>query len=210
MLRQVSRSGLRLTRSCGAGGLKGSGALTLNGQTLNIQAASGQTHTYEGTLGEGTLDVSGAGTQVLRSSGADTGLTISGGNLVLQGKADVDGARLSYGNLVNSGNLTIQASDNSLTAVNTTLSVENASFSSGSSTTFTLNTDADMTASFIEASGDVVIEDGASFHVTSIPDVNITWKSGNPMELTLMELTGDCRKCRTLLNSAKGFLIRTV
>ena len=127
----------------------------------------------------------------MRSSGADTGLTISGGNLVLQGKADVDGARLSYGNLVNSGNLTIQASDNSLTAVNTTLSVENASFSSGSSTTFTLNTDADMTASFIEASGDVVIEDGASFHVTSIPDVNITWKSGNPMELTLMELTGD-------------------
>ncbi|MCB5520830.1 hypothetical protein LIP81_20390, partial [Erysipelatoclostridium ramosum] len=69
--------------------------------------------------------------------------------------------------------------------------VENASFSSGSATTFTLNTDADMTASFIEASGDVVIEDGASFHVTSIPDVNITWKSGNPMELTLMELTGD-------------------
>ena len=158
---------------------------------MQIQAASGQTHTYEGTLGEGTLDVSGAGTQVLRSSGADTGLTISGGNLVLQGKADVDGARLSYGNLVNSGNLTIQASDNSLTAVNTTLSVENVSFSSGSSTTFTLNTDADMTASFIEASGDVVIEDGASFHVTSIPDVNITWKSGNPMELTLMELTGD-------------------
>ena len=182
---------LSLEADGSAGGLNGSGSLELNGQTLQIQAASGQTHTYEGTLGEGTLDVSGAGTQVLRSSGADTGLTISGGNLVLQGKADVDGARLSYGNLVNSGNLTIQASDNSLTAVNTTLSVENVSFSSGSSTTFTLNTDADMTASFIEASGDVVIEDGASFHVTSIPDVNITWKSGNPMELTLMELTGD-------------------
>ena len=182
---------LSLEADGSAGGLNGSGSLELNGQTLQIQAASGQTHTYEGTLGEGTLDVSGAGTQVLRSSGADTGLTISGGNLVLQGKADVDGARLSYGNLVNSGNLTIQASDNSLTAVNTTLSVENASFSSGSATTFTLNTDADMTASFIEASGDVVIEDGASFHVTSIPDVNITWKSGNPMELTLMELTGD-------------------
>lgn len=137
---------LSLEADGSAGGLNGSGSLELNGQTLQIQAASGQTHTYEGTLGEGTLDVSGAGTQVLRSSGADTGLTISGGNLVLQGKADVDGARLSYGNLVNSGNLTIQASDNSLTAVNTTLSVENASFSSGSSTTFTLNTDADMTA----------------------------------------------------------------
>ena len=46
-----------------------------NGQTLHIQAASGQTHTYDGTLGAGTLDVSGAGTQVLRSSGADTDLT---------------------------------------------------------------------------------------------------------------------------------------
>ena len=182
---------LSLEADGSAGGLNGSGSLELNGQTLQIQAAPGQTHTYEGTLGEGTLDVSGAGTQVLRSSGADTGLTISGGNLVLQGKADVDGARLSYGNLVNSGNLTIQASDNSLTAVNTTLSVENAFFSSGSATTFILNTDADMTASFIEVSGDVVIEDGASFHVTSIPDVNITWKSGNPMELTLMELTGN-------------------
>ncbi|WP_300759964.1 autotransporter-associated beta strand repeat-containing protein, partial [uncultured Akkermansia sp.] len=182
---------LSLEADGSAGGLNGSGSLELNGQTLQIQAASGQTHTYDGTLGEGTLDVSGAGTQVLRSSGADTGLTVSGGNLVLQGNADVDGSRLSYGNLVNNGNLTIQASDNSLTAVNTTLSVENASFSSGSTTTFTLNTDADMTASFIEASGDVVIEDGASFHVTSIPDVNITWKSGNPMELTLMELTGN-------------------
>ncbi|WP_308661475.1 autotransporter-associated beta strand repeat-containing protein, partial [uncultured Akkermansia sp.] len=182
---------LSLEADGSAGGLNGSGSLELNGQTLQIQAASGQTHTYDGTLGEGTLDVSGAGTQVLRSSGADTGLTVSGGNLVLQGNADVDGSRLSYGNLVNNGNLTIQASDNSLTAVNTTLSVENASFSSGSSTTFTLNTDADMTASFIEASGDLVIEDGASFHVTSIPDVNITWKSGNPMELTLMELTGN-------------------
>lgn len=106
---------LSLEADGSAGGLNGSGSLELNGQTLQIQAASGQTHTYEGTLGEGTLDVSGAGTQVLRSSGADTGLTISGGNLVLQGKADVDGARLSYGNLVNSGNLTIQASDNSLT-----------------------------------------------------------------------------------------------
>ncbi|WP_300804499.1 autotransporter-associated beta strand repeat-containing protein, partial [uncultured Akkermansia sp.] len=182
---------LSLEADGSAGGLNGSGSLELNGQTLQIQAASGQTHTYDGTLGEGTLDVSRAGTQVLRSSGADTGLTVSGGNLVLQGNADVDGSRLSYGNLVNNGNLTIQASDNSLTAVNTTLSVENASFSSGSTTTFTLNTDADMTASFIEASGDVVIEDGASFHVTSIPDVNITWKSGNPMELTLMELTGN-------------------
>ncbi|HBN18141.1 beta strand repeat-containing protein, partial [Akkermansia sp. UBA7090] len=182
---------LSLEADGSAGGLNGSGSLELNGQTLQIQAASGQTHTYDGTLGEGTLDVSGAGTQVLRSSGADTGLTVSGGNLVLQGNADVDGSRLSYGNLVNNGNLTIQASNNSLTAVNTTLSVENASFSSGSTTTFTLNTDADMTASFIEASGDVVIEDGASFHVTSIPDVNITWKSGNPMELTLMELTGN-------------------
>ncbi len=182
---------LSLEADGSAGGLNGSGSLELNGQTLQIQAASGQTHTYDGMLGEGTLDVSGAGTQVLRSSGADTGLTVSGGNLVLQGNADVDGSRLSYGNLVNNGNLTIQASDNSLTAVNTTLSVENASFSSGSTTTFTLNTDADMTASFIEASGDVVIEDGASFHVTSIPDVNITWKSGNPMELTLMELTGN-------------------
>ena len=182
---------LSLEADGSAGGLNGSGSLELNGQTLQIQAASGQTHTYDGTLGEGTLDVSGAGTQVLHSSGADTGLTVSGGNLVLQGNADVDGSRLSYGNLVNNGNLTIQASDNSLTAVNTTLSVENASFSSGSTTTFTLNTDADMTASFIEASGDVVIEDGASFHVSSIPDVNITWKSGNPMELTLMELTGN-------------------
>ncbi|WP_297545940.1 autotransporter-associated beta strand repeat-containing protein, partial [uncultured Akkermansia sp.] len=182
---------LSLEADGSAGGLNGSGSLELNGQTLQIQAASGQTHTYDGTLGEGTLDVSGAGTQVLHSSGTDTGLTVSGGNLVLQGNADVDGSRLSYGNLVNNGNLTIQASDNSLTAVNTTLSVENASFSSGSTTTFTLNTDADMTASFIEASGDVVIEDGASFHVTSIPDVNITWKSGNPMELTLMELTGN-------------------
>ncbi|MCD8272600.1 MAG: autotransporter-associated beta strand repeat-containing protein, partial [Akkermansia sp.] len=182
---------LSLESDSSVGGLNGSGSLELNGQTLQIQAASEQAHTYEGTLGEGTLDISGTGTQILRSSGADTNLKVNGGHLVLQGKADVDGARLSYGNLVNGGNLTIQASDSSLTAVNTTLSVENASFSSGSTTTFTLNTDADMTASFIKASGNVVIEDGASFHVTSIPNVNITWKSGNPMELTLMELTGD-------------------
>ena len=182
---------LSLESDSSVGGLNGSGSLELNGQTLQIQAASGQAHTYEGTLGEGTLDISGTGTQILRSSGADTNLKVNGGHLVLQGKEDVDGARLSYGNLVNGGNLTIQASDSSLTAVNTTLSVENASFSSGSTTTFTLNTDADMTASFIKASGNVVIEDGASFHVTSIPNVNITWKSGNPMELTLMELTGD-------------------
>ena len=181
---------LSLAADGSAGGLNGAGDLELNGQTLHIQAASGQTHTYDGTLGAGTLDVSGAGTQVLRSSGADTDLTVSGGNLVLQGKADVDGAHLSYGNLVNNGKLAIQASDNALTAVNTTLSVENATFGSGSTTTFTLNTDADMTASFIKASGDIVIENGAAFHVTSIPGVNITWKSGNPMELTLMELTG--------------------
>lgn len=70
---------------------------------------------------------------------------------------------------MNNGKLAIQASDNALTAVNTTLSVENATFGSGSTTTFTLNTDADMTASFIKASGDIVIENGAAFHVTSIP-----------------------------------------
>ena len=132
---------LSLAADGSAGGLNGAGDLELNGQTLHIQAASGQTHTYDGTLGAGTLDVSGAGTQVLRSSGADTDLTVSGGNLVLQGKADVDGAHLSYGNLVNNGKLAIQASDNALTAVNTTLSVENATFGSGSTTTFTLNTD---------------------------------------------------------------------
>ena len=81
---------LSLAADGSAGGLNGAGDLELNGQTLHIQAASGQTHTYDGTLGAGTLDVSGAGTQVLRSSGADTDLTVSGGNLVLQGKADVD------------------------------------------------------------------------------------------------------------------------
>ena len=173
-----------------AGGLNGSGDLELNGQTLHIQAASGQTHTYDGTLGAGTLDVSGAGTQVLRSSGADTDLTVSGGNLVLQGKAETDGAHLAYGALVNNGHLTIQASDNALTAVNTTLSVDSASFGSGSTTTFILNSDADMTSSFIKSSGNIVIENGASFHVTTLPGINITWKAGNPMELTLMELTG--------------------
>ena len=173
-----------------AGGLNGSGDLELNGRTLHIQAASGQTHTYDGTLGVGTLDVSGAGTQVLRSSGADTDLTVSGGNLVLQGKAETDGAHLAYGALVNNGHLTIQASDNVLTAVNTTLSVDSASFGSGSTTTFVLNSDADMTSSFIQSSGNIVIENGASFHVTTLPGINITWKAGNPMELTLMELTG--------------------
>ena len=181
---------LSLGADSGAGGLKGSGALTLNGQTLNIQAASGQTYTFDGTLGAGTLDVSGAGTQVLRSSGADTDLTVSGGNLVLQGKADVDGAHLSYGKLVNNGNLTVQASDNALTALNTTLTVDGATFGSGSTTTFAVNTDADLVSTFIQSSGDIVIENGASFHVTSLPGINITWKSGNPMELTLMELTG--------------------
>lgn len=181
---------LSLAADGAAGGLNGSGNLELNGQTLHLQAASGQTHTYDGVLGGGTLDVSGAGTQVLRSSGADTDLTVSGGNLVLQGKTDVDGAHLNYGNLVNKGNLTIQASENALTAVNTTLSVKSATFGSGSTTTFTLNSDADMTASFIKSSGNIVIENGAAFHVTTIPGVNITWKSGNPMELTLMELTG--------------------
>ena len=181
---------LSLGADSSAGGLKGSGALTLNGQTLNIQAASGQTYTFDGTLGAGTLDVSGAGTQVLRSSGADTDLTVSGGNLVLQGKADVDGAHLSYGKLVNNGNLTVQASDNALTALNTTLTVDGAAFGSGSTTTFAVNTDADLVSTFIQSSGDIVIENGASFHVTSLPGINITWKSGNPMELTLMELTG--------------------
>ncbi len=181
---------LSLGADSGAGGLKGSGTLTLNGQTLNIQAASGQTYTFDGTLGAGTLDVSGAGTQVLRSSGADTDLTVSGGNLVLQGKADVDGAHLSYGKLVNNGNLTVQASDNALTALNTTLTVDGAAFGSGSTTTFAVNTDADLVSTFIQSSGDIVIENGASFHVTSLPGINITWKSGNPMELTLMELTG--------------------
>ena len=172
-----------------ASGLNGSGDLELNGRTLHIQAASGQTHTYDGTLGAGKLDVSGAGTQVLRSSGADTDLTVSGGNLVLQGKAETDGAHLAYGALVNNGHLTIQASDNALTAVNTTLSVDSASFGSGSTTTFVLNSDADMTSSFIQSSGNIVIENGASFHVTTLPGINITWKAGNPMELTLMELT---------------------
>ena len=181
---------LSLGADSGAGGLKGSGTLTLNGQTLNIQAASGQTYTFDGTLGAGTLDVSGAGTQVLRSSGADMDLTVSGGNLVLQGKADVDGAHLSYGKLVNNGNLTVQASDNALTALNTTLTVDGAAFGSGSVTTFAVNTDADLVSTFIQSSGDIVIENGASFHVTSLPGINITWKSGNPMELTLMELTG--------------------
>ncbi|WP_290566443.1 autotransporter-associated beta strand repeat-containing protein [Akkermansia sp.] len=181
---------LSLGADSSAGGLKGSGALTLNGQTLNIQAASGQTYTFDGTLGAGTLDVSGAGTQVLRGSGADTDLTVSGGNLVLQGKADVDGAHLSYGKLVNNGHLTVQASDNALTALNTTLTVDGAAFGSGSTTTFAVNTDADLVSTFIQSSGDIVIENGASFHVTSLPGINITWKSGNPMELTLMELTG--------------------
>ncbi|KAA3304002.1 hypothetical protein F1969_10255 [Akkermansia sp. BIOML-A7] len=181
---------LSLEADSSAGGLKGSGALTLNGQTLNIQADSGRTYTFEGTLGAGTLDVSGAGTQVLRSSGADTGLTISGGNLVLQGKADVEEARLSYGKLVNNGNLTIQASDNALTALNTTLTVDSAAFGSGSTTTFTLNSDGNLAESFIQSSGSIVVENGASFHVTTLPGINITWNPGNPMELSLMELTG--------------------
>ena len=181
---------LSLGADSGSGGLKGSGTLTLNGHTLNIQAASGQTYTFDGTLGTGRLDVSGAGTQILRSSGADTDLRVSGGNLVLQGQADVDGAHLTYARLVNNGHLTIQASDNALTALNTTLTVDSATFGSSSTTTFAVNTDADLTSTFIQSFGDIIIENGASFHVTSLPGVNITWKSGNPMELTLMELAG--------------------
>ena len=90
---------------------------------------------------EGTLTVTGGGSQTLRASGVDTDLNIDGGNLVLQGKADTDGAALTYAALENRGHLTIQASDNAISAFNTTLKVDGATFGSNSTTTFTLNSD---------------------------------------------------------------------
>ena len=120
----------------------------------------------------------------------DTDLNIDGGNLVLQGKADTDGAALTYAALENRGHLTIQASDNAISAFNTTLKVDGATFGSNSTTTFTLNSDGNLTESFIQSSGSIVVENGASFHVTTLPGINITWNPGNPMELSLMELTG--------------------
>ncbi|KXT55118.1 MULTISPECIES: autotransporter-associated beta strand repeat-containing protein, partial [unclassified Akkermansia] len=171
-------------------GLTGAGALTLNGHNFTVNAAQGAAHVYEGSLGEGTLTVTGSGSQTLRASGADTDLNIDGGNLVLQGKADTDGAALSYAALENRGHLTIQASDNAISALNTTLKVDGATFGSNSTTTFTLNSDGNLTESFIQSSGSIVVENGASFHVTTLPGINITWNPGNPMELSLMELTG--------------------
>ena len=171
-------------------GLTGAGALTLNGHNFTVNAAQGAAHVYEGSLGEGTLTVTGSGSQTLRASGADTDLNIDGGNLVLQGKADTDGAALSYAALENRGHLTIQASDNAISAFNTTLKVDGATFGSNSTTTFTLNSDGNLTESFIQSSGSIVVENGASFHVTTLPGINITWNPGNPMELSLMELTG--------------------
>lgn len=102
-------------------GLTGAGALTLNGHNFTVNAAQGAAHVYEGSLGEGTLTVTGGGSQTLRASGVDTDLNIDGGNLVLQGKADTDGAALTYAALENRGHLTIQASDNAISAFNTTL-----------------------------------------------------------------------------------------
>ena len=171
-------------------GLTGAGALTLNGHNFTVNAAQGAAHVYEGSLGEGTLTVTGGGSQTLRASGVDTDLNIDGGNLVLQGKADTDGAALTYAALENRGHLTIQASDNAISAFNTTLKVDGATFGSNSTTTFTLNSDGNLTESFIQSSGSIVVENGASFHVTTLPGINITWNPGNPMELSLMELTG--------------------
>ena len=171
-------------------GLTGAGALVLNGHNFTVNAAQGAGHVYEGSLGEGTLTVTGSGSQTLRASGADTDLNIDGGNLVLQGKADTDGAALTYAALENRGHLTIQASDNAISAFNTTLKVDGATFGSNSTTTFTLNSDGNLTESFIQSSGSIVVENGASFHVTTLPGINITWNPGNPMELSLMELTG--------------------
>ncbi len=107
-------------------GLTGAGALTLNGHNFTVNAAQGAAHVYEGSLGEGTLTVTGGGSQTLRASGVDTDLNIDGGNLVLQGKADTDGAALTYAALENRGHLTIQASDNAISAFNTTLKVDGA------------------------------------------------------------------------------------
>ena len=181
---------LSLNRNSDALGLNGSGALELNGNKLALNSSSGTASSYEGRLGEGTLEIGGAGTQTLRSSGADTKLQINGGKLALQGQSGVDGAGLTFGTLENRGSLTLQASDNAVTALNTTLRVDGATFGSGSTTTFSLNSDGDLAQSFIQSSDSIVVENGASFHVTTLPGINITWNPGNPMELSLMELTG--------------------
>ncbi len=134
--------------------------------------------------------------QALRALRGDTDLNIDGGNLVLQGARGGHPTRaaLTYAALENRGHLTIQASDNAISAFNTTLKVDGATFGSNSTTTFTLNSDGNLTESFIQSSGSIVVENGASFHVTTLPGINASpepnlmepgWNSTGTGDITL-------------------------
>ena len=151
--------------------LSGDGTLALNGNALSITSASVVNGSFSGTLdGEGSIDVSGKVTQVMRTGSATYDLGVSGGGtLVLKGTAAAP--TLDYRNVTvgSSGILRIEAIGTGTGDSNTVLNAGSVDFQSGSMTEFVYNlSQSDPFGSAMLTADSITIGNGAQFTLANM------------------------------------------
>ena len=151
--------------------LSGDGALALNGNALSITSASAVNGSFSGTLdGEGSIDVSGKVTQVMRTGSATYDLGVSGGGtLVLKGTAANPTLDYRHVTVGSSGTLRIEAIGTGTGDSNTVLNAGHVDFQSGSMTEFVFNLNqADPFGSAMLTADSITIGNGAQFTLANM------------------------------------------
>ena len=151
--------------------LSGSGTLALNGGTLSVTSASARNGSFSGTLdGEGRIDVSGSGNQVMQTGSSTYDLGVhGGGTLVLKGTSAAPA--LDYRNVAvgSAGTLRIEAIGHDAGDSNTSLNVGSIDFQSGSTTEFVYNLSAsDPFGSAMLTADSITIGNGAGFSLANM------------------------------------------